>query len=250
MVPVGADFGVMPVQRQEHVTEMARAAETSPPPSSGGLTGWEVAWDMAGLTVSHIPPEGREGVVRARLSTLLASLGEFPAQRDLAGAEPSDAVSDLLDDICPAGSVVMHGRSLPALGVKLENLVIASRGAVVVSPVLAPFPARGRSGTRRAPAAQAGRGISRSTVVRETLRRAHALRAWMSATPWAGTPVIAAVCSEPAPANVGEPPLAIGELWLGPTESLPGWLSSGEALRGTGAAALGYFLAAELPAVS
>jgi hypothetical protein len=249
MVPVGADFAVMPVQRHEHVTEMARAAETSPPPSSGGLTGWEAAWDMAGLTVSHIPPEGREGVVRARLSTLLASLGEFPAPRDLAGVEANDAVSGLLDDICPAGSVVMHGRSLPALGVKLENLVVASRGAVVVSPVLAPLPGRGRSGTRRAPAVQAGRGISRSTVVRETLRRAHALQAWLSGTRWAGTPVIAAVCSEPAPASVGEPPLVIGELWLGAIASLPGWLGSGDVLGGTGAAALGYFLAAELPAL-
>jgi hypothetical protein len=207
---------------------------------------------MAGLTVSHIPPEGREGVVRARLSTLLASLGEFPAQRDLAAVEPNDAIAALLDDICPAGSVVLHGKSLPTLGVNLENLVIASRGAVVVSPVLAPLPGRGcihRSGTRRAPAVQAGRGISRSTVVRETLRRAHALRAWLSGTRWAGTPVMAAVCSEPSPAKVGEPPLVMGDLWLGATESLPGWLASGDALGSTGAAALAYFLAAELPAV-
>jgi len=86
----------------------------------------------------------------------------------------------------------------------------------------------------------------RSAVVRAALRRAHALRSWLENAPWAGTPVLAAVCCLPM---IGAPPLApvlIDGLWLGPIERLAPWLAGGADLSPTARVALGQYLAAAL----
>lgn len=216
----------------------------------GACTGLEGAWDSGGLTQSHMPAPGREGLVRARLSNLLACLGELPGPMEMMGTELSQALARFLDDACPAGTVVMHGRKLPGRDIVLENLVIGARGVVVAKPLLAPVPGGGgkqRAGAPRAGALVANRGTTRSAVVRETLHRAYALRAWLAGTSWLGTPVLAAVCYEPAPATASEAPVVLDALWLGAAEHLFAWLMSGDTLNGGTAAALSCFLAAELP---
>lgn len=215
--------------------------------------------------------EGREGVVKARLSLLLAELGELSAARGRPAAVPWGSLAGALDDICDRGTLVLHGRVVPGRAVPVEHLVVAPRGLVVVGPAWAgvnvnrrpdPFAPRPTRSAGRPTAAPPG-------VVRETLRAAYSLRTWLDATCWSGTPVLAAVCTGPAeaprpgvprppvpggpaPARLpavtrSRPPLVLDALWMGLVGQLADWLESGDALDGVSREALGYFLADELP---
>lgn len=238
-------------QLNSSISARQDGSPTLPGPGPGPFAGWR---DMA--------PHTREGVVKERLSTLLFALGELPGQFGPAPNMPlpGQGLARLIDDICPASTVVIHSKSLPGCRLALEHLVVAPRGLVVVSPEWAPVtepsprPAGPSGHGRRSstPAASASVGDShtrrRSRVVRETLRRANALRAWLAGTDWAGATLWAAVCSPPMMGPPVPPPVVIDGLWLGGIERLPSWLGSGPSLDGPARAALGYFLAAELPA--
>jgi hypothetical protein len=188
--------------------------------------------------------------VRARLHNLFASLGELPGFPDLTAPERDEALAGLLDDICPAGTVAVLGRQLPDRRLALEDLLVSSRGVVLVGPgpshAVSGSVERGGNGRGRA---LLPRAAPRSSGVRETLRRAHALRAWLGATLWQGTVVWAAVCSCSGLDRVRDQPVVLDGLWLGPGNLLPAWLASGDALDETDVGALGCFLAAALPLV-
>jgi hypothetical protein len=180
---------------------------------------------------------GREGVVRARLSHLLASLGDIPGQHPVAAFDRGPGFGRLLDEMCPAGSVVMHGRRVPNKALALDHVAIAPRGLVLVGSDLGQSL---RGGDRR------------SGLVREILHRGNALHAWLQGTPFGHVPVFAAACSAPLMATMQKPPLllegmTLDGLWLGAVNQLPEWLASGGALDPEASAALGNFLAAELP---
>jgi hypothetical protein len=180
---------------------------------------------------------GREGVVRARLSHLLASLGDIPGQHPVAGFDRGPGFGRLLDEICPAGSVVMHGRRVPDKALALDHVAIVPRGLVLVGSDLGQLL---RGGDRR------------SGLVRKILHRGNALHAWLQETPFGHVPVFAAACSAPVMATMQKPPLmlegmTLDGLWLGAVNQLPEWLASGEALDPEAGAALGNFLAGELP---
>ena len=214
--------------------------------------------------------------MKARLSTLLADLGELPKGLDRAGmckaglgSEAPDmslegsyaratkaharlAFARVLDDVCPAGSVSLHNKRIPGSCVGLEHLVVAPRGLVVVSPEWAPArpAARAKSSvvSRGSVISERAAGAirqRRSVVVRDALHRAIALRAWLAATAWAGTPVLTAVCYAPA-VPVAGPPVLIDGVWLGAIERLGPWLGSGAKLTAPERGALAYFLATEL----
>jgi len=203
---------------------------------------------------TDVPLEGREGVVKARLSSLMAALGEVPGQFEPPPPPVGQGLARLIDDICPAGTVVVHARSVPGCSLDLEHIVVASRGLVVVSPEWAVLAGEGAGGddlrgrTRAGASSSRGPDRRRSRQVRETLRRSNALRAWLAGTSWAGTPVLAAVCSPPLMGPASAPPVLLDGLWFGPIERLPSWLGSGDKLDVPARAALGYFLAADLPA--
>jgi hypothetical protein len=89
-------------------------------------------------------------------------------------------------------------------------------------------------------------------LVREILRRGNALNSWLDETSWGHIPVFAAACSAPLMGTMQKPPLmlegmTLDGLWLGAVNQLPEWLASGGALGPEDRAALGNFLAAELP---
>jgi hypothetical protein len=205
-------------------------------------TGRERQWDA----VAAVPVGDREGLVKARLTDLMATLGELPGRRGLPRA-CHGALGGFLDDVCPAGTVVMHDRRVPGRDVRLQHLVIAPRGVVVVGPRWAPAGGGGHPAGRRADAPASTRGAAVPGVVRSTLRCAYALQSWLEGTDWAGAPVLAGVCTSPAEAAVARPPLVLDALWVGPLQCLPPWLASGDALDAADRGALGYFLAVQLP---
>jgi hypothetical protein len=162
-------------------------------------------------------------VVRARLANLLASLGELPA------APPEELALELyrfLDQL-PRPLTVLQNKFLPpvpAAGYSglVEHLVVAPRGLVIVGPRLL--------GEARGPSCGAhGQPAAGPSPVREALRRARAVRLWLSRAGWPEAPVLAAVCLRPG-AGGALAPVVVGELWVGEPASLPAWLASGAAL--------------------
>ena len=119
----------MPVQRYVQATPTSRAMQIFPS-SLEAVAGWEGRCGGA----SPVPAPGRERVVRARLHNLFASLGELPGFPDLTAPERDEALAGLLDDICPAGTVAVLGRQLPDRRLALEDLLVSSRGVVLVGP--------------------------------------------------------------------------------------------------------------------
>jgi len=244
MLKAGAKNGDAPEMRvpNHHQLPLRLLADGSPP---GGRRDEapraRTLYQGAGL------PGGREGVVKARLSILLAALGELPAPAD--APRQGQGLSRLLDAMCPSGSVVLHGKSVPGFALPLEHIVVAPRGLVVVSPY---WVERDRLASPAGQPAQVvrlranARSRSRSFAVRETLRRASALRGWLAATAWEGTTVWAAVCSAPALGPPTAPPVTIGDLWVGHIERLPSWLGSGPALVQAERERLARFLGLEL----
>ena len=187
-------------------------------------------------------------MVKERLTTLLAALGELPGPGLLL---PGEGLARIVDDICPAGAMVVRSKSLPGCALALERLVVGPRGVVVVSTEWVPPRSKmnvGAPGALRSActAATSAQDRRRSRVVREALRRARALHAWLDGTAWAGVPVWAAVCLPPLGAPVPPPPVVIDGLWVGPIERLPAWLASGPELDSSSRAALGCFLNSEL----
>lgn len=242
----------MPVQSNDSTNSARWAQNGGSPPLPGGQAGWE---SRGGLGDDAVALQGRESVVKARLSILLAVLGEFPSQFTTEPPPPGTGLAHLIDDMCPTGTLVVHDKKLAPCALPLEHLVVAPRGLVVVSPEWIPVPVKGpeRAEPTRRPGATAteASGLDdgqRSRLVREALRRANALRAWLDQTPWTGTPVWAAVCLEPVVGPPPAPPVALDGLWVGDVERLPAWLACRSDLDGPDRAALGYFLAAELPA--
>jgi hypothetical protein len=225
-----------------------------------------------------LPPGARQDVVKARLSNLLASLGEFSADRSSAPAEWRPALRRFLDENCPAEVVVMHGRRLAHRPLTIEHLLVAPRGVVVVGPSFGQVLSEGvgspgplsHPGPLRHPgplshpgppaSGPAGAGLATKTwpgpsrprarrpvLVRETLRRCYALRSWLEASCWESVPVLAAVCSCPVNPQESHPGLMLDGLWLGTADQLPDWLVSEPAITGADRAQLATFLAAALP---
>lgn len=240
---MSADPPPMPVESNDLLADSARAAG---PPSA--------------LRFSGLGPAGREEIVRDRLCRLLAVLGDAPFQRPITAPNWGNALGQLLDDICPAGTVVMHARRVPDTGLRLEHLAVAPRGLVIIGPYLGQASPRGlsrhnamtrsRSASGGGPAAplRAQPTVRRPGPVRETLCRSRAMRSWLAGTRWAEVPVLAAVCSAAVLGPTANPARALGGLWLGPANELPAWLATGRSLDGTTCGALAYFLASELPA--
>lgn len=230
------------------------------------------------------PDELRAGVVRARLSNLMAVLGE-PALPPLSGgglaarpfpeglgaparegrllprAVPGDALGRVVDCVVPTGLIVLHARRVPGNGPALEHIVVAPRGLVVVAPSWAgagdgrqpdgkagAHCAQGRSAPGRSGhrRARAGRTDTRSEAVRGAVRRAGALRRWLAGSAWHDVPVLGAVCSAPVEGYVSFPPVLVDGLWVGSLERLPSWLAAGTALTAAERAAIGYYLVSEL----
>jgi hypothetical protein len=247
----------MPVDSNKRVTKITRGADARSLSSVLGEAGPRGHEPLA----EAIP--GREGVVRARLTHLIASLGEIPSQGPAAAFDRGPGFGRLLDEICPAGSVVMHGRRVPDKALPLDHVAIVPRGLVVVGSDLGQAlrggpSQRARASQRRDAGDGAARpavtrlGEQRTGVVREILRSGNALRSWLGETPWGDVPVFAAACSAPLMGTMQKPPLmlegmTLDGLWLGAVNQLPEWLSSGGALDPEARAALGNFLAAELP---
>jgi len=256
----------MPVDSNKRVTKITRGTDVRSLSSVLGEIGPGALEPLA----DAIP--GREGVVRARLSHLIASLGEIPSQHPTAAFDRGPGFGRLLDEICPAGSVVMHGRRVPDKALPLDHVAIVPRGLVIVASDLGQALRGGSSQPSRALQGRDGRdgrdgregvdGPARSTIfglgerrtglIREILRRGNALHSWLEETPWGHVPVFAAACSAPLMATTQKPPLllegmTLDGLWLGAVNQLPEWLVSGGSLGSEARAALGSFLAAELP---
>lgn len=247
----------MPVDSNKRVTKITRGADVR---SLSSVIGDSRAGSPEPVAEA-IP--GREGVVRARLSHLLASLGDIPGQHPALAFDRGPGFGRLLDEICPAGSVVMHGRRVPNKALPLDHVAIVARGLVVVGSDLGQALRGGSSQRGRAwqgrdgldgPArpALSELGERRTGLVREILRRGNALRSWLDETPWGHVPVYAAACSAPLMGAMQKPPLllegmTLDGLWLGAVNQLPEWLALGGAVDDDVRAALGNFLAAELP---
>ncbi|MGO9657896.1 MAG: hypothetical protein ACLQVK_08365 [Acidimicrobiales bacterium] len=207
------------------------------------------------------PVAGREDIVKARLSRLMATLGEPTAKCPPRPADWRPALRRFLDGRCPAGTLVMHGRRLPNRPLVLEHLVIAPRGLVVVGPSFGqvlrggyarPVPAwraREAASHLNMPLAvgTAVAGDRRPALVRDTLRRRFALRSWLETGPWDGVPVLAAVCECPVARAVAHPWLVLDGLWLGTADQLPEWLVADAVLDLATRATLGRFLDEALP---
>ena len=260
LVTPGADPPGMPVDSNKRVTKITRGGDVRSLSSVLGETRPGSPEPLA----EAIP--GREGVVRARLSHLLASLGDIPSQHPTAAFDRGPGFGRLLDEICPAGSVVMHGRRVPDKALPLDHVAIVPRGLVVVGSDVGQGSRGGSSQRGRALQGREGRegrdgparptvfglGERRTGLVREVLRRGNGLHSWLEGTPWGHVPVFAAACSAPLMATVQKPPLmlegmTLDGLWLGAVNQFPEWLASGGALDPEARAALGNFLAAELP---
>jgi hypothetical protein len=208
---------------------------------------------------------GREGVVRARLSQLLASLGDLPASHPALAFDRGPGFGRLLDEICPVGSVVMHSRRVPNKALSLDHLAIVPRGLVVVGSDLAaasrsglghggaPWQVRENIGAwARQGAPWTGPTPRRAGIVRELLRGGYALNSWLGQTAWAEVPVFVAACSAPVLGPTQKAPLVLegmtlDGLWLGAVNQLPDWMASGGSLDTVAGAELGQFLATELP---
>ncbi len=257
----GADAPEMPVDSNKRVTKIMRDGDVRSLSSLAG-DGRSAAPEPH---AEAIP--GREGVVRARLSHLLASLGDIPSQYPVASFDRGPGFGRLLDEICPAGSVVMHGRRVPNKALALDHLAIVPRGLVVVGSDLGQS-LRGGPSQRGGPGQTRGQGREvlealarpalaapgdrRTGLVRDILRRGNALHSWLAETPWGHVAVFAAACSAPLMGTMQKPPLmlegmTLDGLWLGAVNQLPEWLASGEDLEPEARTALGNFLAAELP---
>ena len=131
--------------------------------------------------------EGREEIVRDRLRRLLAVLGDVPFQRSITAPNWGNTLGQLLDDTCPPGTMVMHGRRVPDRvpdsGLRLEHLAVAPRGLVVIGPYLGHAPAGAASHRDALGKYKSANGVGssafprgqvsarRSGPVRETLRR-------------------------------------------------------------------------------
>lgn len=192
----------------------------------------------------------REEVAQARLNWLLACLGDR-----CAGAGPD--LGRLLDVICPPGASVLHGLFAPGWKVPLGHLVVAQRGVVVVGSRwaaqgvgdLVPGQGTGEDGW-----------TGRSSAVKSALKGAKAMRSFLSGTPWAGRPVMAAVCVLPLPgeemafsdgrygcwSSVSSPAVIVDDLWVGHAGRFPAWLASGDGLPGDERRELRLFLSTEL----
>lgn len=163
----------------------------------------------------------------------------------------------------------MHGLQAPGWQAPIQHLVVAPRGAVVVGSCWD----AGTAGPLPAGVLPVGRRESRSPAVRRALKGASSLRALLSGTKWAGSPVLAAVCvlsvggahdcameggglSSPgappaapvlaAPVSAAPTPVVIGDLWMGHAGRLPAWLASGDGLGAEEQEALSRFLAGHL----
>lgn len=233
---------------------------------------------MAQQRAGNSAQDSRAGVVRARLTNLMAVLNEsgpgslrvpgaalrsLPSvpgprpcnERMLPRAVPGDALGRVIDCVVPTGLMVVHGRCLPDGSVSFEHIVVSRRGLVVVAPSWA---AGDGTGERRSPAQcsqsrsgaqrhqRAGRPDRRSELVRSVLRKSCGLRDWLQASAWEEVPVLAAVCTEPSANDVVPPPVVLDGLWVGAVERLPSWLASGSALTAAERAAISYYLISEL----
>lgn len=190
-------------------------------------------------------PGGREGVVRERLYDLLSTLGELPLDVDRPRPWGTSWPS-ALEAACPPGYTALYGGNLPGKGLACEAIVAGPIGIVVVGHTEEPGRPFGtpRSSGARVPAggpapyrplgARGGR-----SPVRETLRRALALRAWLQGTRWEGTAVLAGVCSPPVLEHDGQLPLLLDGLWVGAINYLGPWLASAPGTGGQSLAAAG-----------
>lgn len=182
----------------------------------------------------------RESVVRERLYNLLSTLGELPLEVD--GPRPwGRSWRSALEGACPPGYAVLHGARVGPRGVCIEDLLVGPAGMVVVGHTDDTAGADGRGQAQRGTAGSPG-------TVRETLRRAFALRAWAKDGPWGGVPVLAAVCSPQRPEDLSRPALMLDGLWVGPIDKLGPWLASGCAVGAGDCSSLASFLAHHLGA--
>jgi hypothetical protein len=162
----------------------------------------------------------------------------MPPQPSLAAHEWGTDRLRIVDNGTACEIVVLRGRHIPNRGLSLGNIVVARRGLVATGE----WPDDLCAGTPTCRSA-----VPSSSRVREALRRAYALSAWLEGTPWEGSPVYAAVCTSRRAGTAGTHPLLLDTLWLGETNHLPAWLAGGDALDGPACAAVGAFLAVELP---
>jgi hypothetical protein len=171
------------------------------------------------------------------------------------GAGPD--LGRLLDVICPPGASVLHGLLAPGWEVPLGHLVVAQRGVVVVGSRWA---AQDAGSTAPVEGTGEDRWTGRSSAVKSALKGAKAMRSFLSGTPWAAKPVMAAVCVLSLPAAeaafvdarsgcwppASSPAVIVDDLWVGHAGRLPAWLASGEGLEADERGALRLFLSAEL----
>jgi hypothetical protein len=170
----------------------------------------------------------RETVVRERLYNLLTTLGELPLEVD-APRPWGRSWRSALEAACPPGYAALPGRRVGPRGVPIEDLVVGPAGLVVVGHTDGP---------------------GSPNKVRETLRGAFALRAWLKDGPWGGVPVLAAVCSpQPqGPEDSWRPALMLDGLWVGTIDKFGPWLASGGELEAGSCSSLAAFLALHLGA--
>ena len=243
----------MRVERYKQGTKIPGPVGACPPTLSGGAGGSDAYPRLAGPQ----PVAGREEIVKERLNSLWAALGDLPGERAPGSAEWRPALRRFLDGCCPPEVLLIHGRRLPTRPLGLEHLIVAPRGLVVVGPnfgqVLrgghAPRGAREVAGRLSTPFAvrKAVPADRRPALVRETLRRCFALRSWLEGGPWGDVPVLAAVCSCPVARVPVHPWMMLDGLWLGTADQLPPWLVSQDVLGPDVRAELGQFLVEALP---
>jgi hypothetical protein len=190
--------------------------------------------------VGPLPAEGpeRAHIARARRDNLFAALTDngSPDEAWLCAADGMWALTRLLDELVPAGVVVLHDRRLPDRPVLFRHLVVARRGVVVVDGV------HQRHLVRRSPS-----GSRRAGPVRDAVRRAVALRRLLVGSAWEGVPVNAAVCLIDSDARYTSRPLSFGDVWVGRSQYVLPWIASGHALRREQRRQLGDHLDALLP---
>jgi len=210
------------------------------------------------FSAEDLPVAERENVVRERLYNLLTTLGELPL--DAERPRPwGTSWSLALRAACPPGYDVLHGANLTERGLSIDDLVVGPAGLVVVGHTEEPerpgFSHRGASWKAR-PTAPTG-WVPRSAgafsgpgpgPVRETLRRAFALRAWLKGGEWDGVAVMAAVCSPQVPQYRSRPALLLDGLWVGAIDHLGPWLARSQGTDSARCAALTSLLNEQLGA--
>ena len=156
----------------------------------------------------------------------------------------------------------MHGLVAPGWKVPLGHLVVAQRGVVVVG---CRWAAQGVGGPVPGEGTGEDRGAGRLSAVKSALKGAKAMRSFLSGTPWAGRPVMAAVCVLPLPGEetafvdarygcwlpvssppVSSPAVIVNDLWVGHVGRFPAWLASGDGLQADERTALCVYLSGEL----